>query len=177
MHIHLSGSMRSWSKCTCILYRQLFIVFCVKFVNRIFDFWFFPLLIFTYWNLIFVYSVLHFMQLCSVVHNVLTFMDMAAFWTALWMHDKNNAYTAVNVCLSWCACGQNDAASKFSRNVKMAAGSFVHKQCLQQYSTPLVFMQQNHLRTATDMSSHGNAPTTFTQQHTHLHNDNKLVFT
>lgn len=137
----------------------------------------FPLLIFyfTYWNLIFINSVLHFMQLCSVVHNVLTFTDMAAFSTALWMHDKNNAYTAVNVCLSWCARGQNDAASKFSRNVEVAAGSFVHTQCLQQislYSTPLVFMQQNHLRTATDTSSHGNAPTTFTQQHTHLHNDN-----
>ena len=47
---------------------------------------------------------------------------------------------------------------------------FTHSVCnISLYSTSFVFVQQNHLRTAADMSSHGNAPTTFTQQQTWLH--------
>ena len=47
---------------------------------------------------------------------------------------------------------------------------FTHSVCnIFLYSTSFVFVQQNHLRTAADMSSHGNAPTTFTQQQTWLH--------
>lgn len=134
------------------------------------------------------------MQFCSVVHNVLlTFMDMTAFSTALWMHDKNIAYTAVNVCLSWCACGQNDAASKFSRNVKVAAGSFVHTQCLQHIFVQHFFCLRatkpsshgsrhvftwkctHHLHTATNMASYSSTPI-FTQQQMSSHS-NKCVFT
>ena len=62
---------------------------------------------------------------------------------------------------------------------------FTHSVCnISLSSTSFVFVQQNHLRTAADMSSHGNAPTTFTQQQTWLHiaahpssHSNKCVFT